>query len=103
MSFPLFHVDAFTDKPFSGNPAAVCILKTWKEDRWLQAVAAEMNLSETAFLVQQPDRIHLRWFTPKVEVDLCGHATLASATSSGNSVSQNLGRRFVFRQGAASW
>jgi predicted PhzF superfamily epimerase YddE/YHI9 len=79
MSLPLFHVDAFTDRPFSGNPAAVCLLPSWKEDRWLQAVAEEMNLSETAFLVKQPDHFDLRWFTPKVEVDLCGHATLASA------------------------
>ncbi len=75
---PLFHVDAFTDRPFAGNPAAVCLLPTWKEDRWLQAVAREMNLSETAFLVKQPDHFDLRWFTPTVEVDLCGHATLAS-------------------------
>ena len=79
MPFPLFHVDAFTDRPFAGNPAAVCILPAWKDDRWLQAVAAEMNLSETAFLVQQPGHFDLSWFTPKVEVDLCGHATLASA------------------------
>ena len=79
MTIPLFHVDAFTERPFSGNPAAVCILPAWKEDGWLQAVAAEMNLSETAFLVQQPGHWDLRWFTPKVEVDLCGHATLASA------------------------
>src|SRR6266404_9611641 len=76
---PLFHVDAFTDRPFAGNPAAVCLLPAWKEDRWLQAVAKEMNLSETAFLVQKPDHFDLRWFTPKAEVDLCGHATLASA------------------------
>ena len=79
MTIPLFHVDAFADRPFAGNPAAVCLLAAWKEDRWLQAVAREMNLSETAFLVKQPDHFDLRWFTPKVEVDLCGHATLASA------------------------
>jgi PhzF family phenazine biosynthesis protein len=79
MTVPLFHVDAFTDQPFSGNPAAVCILPSWREDRWHQAVAAEMNLSETAFLVKDADGFHLRWFTPKAEVDLCGHATLASA------------------------
>jgi PhzF family phenazine biosynthesis protein len=79
MTIPLFHVDAFTDRPFAGNPAAVCLLPSWKEDRWLQAVAREMNLSETAFLVKQADHFHLRWFTPKTEVDLCGHATLASA------------------------
>ncbi len=79
MPLPLFHVDAFTDRPFAGNPAAVCILPFWKEDGWFQAVATEMNLSETAFLVKQPDHFDLRWFTPTVEVDLCGHATLASA------------------------
>lgn len=77
MNLPLFHVDAFTDKPFSGNPAAVCILPGWRDDRWLQAVASEMNLSETAFLVQKPGHFDLRWFTLKVEVDHCGHATLA--------------------------
>ncbi len=79
MTIPLFHVDSFTERPFAGNPAAVCLLPSWKEDRWLQAVAREMNLSETSFLVRRPDYFELRWFTPKVEVDLCGHATLASA------------------------
>src|SRR5262245_53239836 len=79
MIIPLFHVDAFADRPFSGNPAAVCLLTSWKEDRWLQAVGREMNLSETAFLVRDGDGFHLRWFTPTAEVDLCGHATLASA------------------------
>ena len=79
MPLPLFQVDAFTDRPFSGNPAAVCLLPAAKEDGWMQAVAQEMNLSETAFLVEEDDGYRLRWFTPKVEVDLCGHATLASA------------------------
>jgi len=79
MSIPLFTVDAFTDRPFAGNPAAVCLLPSWREDTWLQAVAAEMNLSETAFLVKTGDGFDLRWLTPKVEVDLCGHATLAAA------------------------
>jgi PhzF family phenazine biosynthesis protein len=79
VGYPLFHVDAVTDRPFAGNPAAVCLLPAWKGDRWLQAVAREMNLSETAFLVKQPGHFDLRWFTPAVEVDLCGHATLASA------------------------
>ncbi|MCC5635244.1 PhzF family phenazine biosynthesis protein [Nostoc sp. CHAB 5844] len=72
-------VDAFTDKPFGGNPAAVCVLSAPQNDRWMQQVAQEMNLSETAFLVKQDDGFHLRWFTPTVEVPLCGHATLASA------------------------
>lgn len=76
----LFTVDAFTDRPFAGNPAAVCLLKGWPEDGWLQSVAAEMNLSETAFTWKRDDGVWpLRWFTPTVEVDLCGHATLATA------------------------
>ncbi|WP_071189054.1 PhzF family phenazine biosynthesis protein [Trichormus sp. NMC-1] len=72
-------VDAFTDKAFTGNPAAVCILDIPKSSEWMQKVAQEMNLSETAFLVKQDDGFNLRWFTPTVEVPLCGHATLASA------------------------
>jgi PhzF family phenazine biosynthesis protein len=79
MSRPLFHVDAFTDRPFAGNPAAVCLLEGPADEAWMQAVGAEMNLSETAFLYPQSDGYQLRWFTPTVEVDLCGHATLASA------------------------
>lgn len=75
----IFQVDAFTSKPFSGNPAAVCILAESRPDAWMLKVAAEMNLSETAFLLQHERGFDLRWFTPKVEVDLCGHATLASA------------------------
>src|SRR5690349_19395687 len=71
--------DAFTDKPFAGNPAAVCVLPQARDASWMQAVAREMNLSETAFLAPHPDGYHLRWFTPVVEVPLCGHATLASA------------------------
>ena len=79
MAVPIFHVDAFTDRPFGGNPAAVCLLPEDREERWMQQVAAEMNLAETAFVQRQEDGFRLRWFTPKVEVDLCGHATLASA------------------------
>ena len=75
----IYQVDAFTDKPFAGNPAAVCLLKDAADADWMQSVAAEMNLSETAFLVPQVDGFDLRWFTPAVEVDLSGHATLASA------------------------
>lgn len=79
-ALPYFVVDAFTHKPFSGNPAAVCILKEAKTDEWLQKVAAEFNLSETAFLWHEGDnQWKLRWFTPACEVKLCGHATLASA------------------------
>lgn len=75
----LLQIDAFTSQPFCGNPAAVCLLPEAKSAEWMQSVAAEMNLSETAFLVRQTDGYDLRWFTPRVEVDLCGHATLASA------------------------
>jgi PhzF family phenazine biosynthesis protein len=75
---PIYQVDAFTRRPFAGNPAAVCPLEAWLPDETLQAIAAENNLSETAFFVRQGDRFALRWFTPAVEVDLCGHATLAS-------------------------
>jgi PhzF family phenazine biosynthesis protein len=79
MGTAFFQVDAFTDRPFAGNPAAVCILDGVRDARWMQDVAREMNLSETAFLVRGADGFGLRWFTPAVEVDLCGHATLASA------------------------
>jgi len=79
MTIPMFHVDAFTDRPFAGNPAAVCILSSTRNASWMQAVAADMNLSETAFLLREGTAFRLRWFTPQVEVDLCGHATLASA------------------------
>ncbi|MCC5613844.1 PhzF family phenazine biosynthesis protein [Nostoc sp. CHAB 5836] len=72
-------VDAFTNTAFAGNPAAVCVLLTPQNDTWMQNIAQEMNLSETAFVVKQNDRFNLRWFTPTVEVPLCGHATLASA------------------------
>lgn len=79
MSLPIVQVDAFTSKPFAGNPAAVCVLPSARDAVWMQNVACEMNLSETAFLVRQADGFDLRWFTPTVEVELCGHATLASA------------------------
>ncbi|HQP08632.1 MAG TPA: PhzF family phenazine biosynthesis protein [Anaerolineaceae bacterium] len=78
-TLPIYQVDAFTSDIFHGNPAAVCLLEKEMPDSWLQAVAAEMNLSETAFLLKGDEDYQLRWFTPKVEVDLCGHATLASA------------------------
>lgn len=79
MTLPLYHVDAFADSPFTGNPAAVCLLPGPRDERWMQRVAQEMNLSETAFLHREADGWRLRWFTPAIEVDLCGHATLASA------------------------
>lgn len=79
MGVKIYQVDAFTDQPFAGNPAAVCILQGPVEAEWMQNVAREMNLSETAFLWRLEDGFSLRWFTPAVEVELCGHATLASA------------------------
>jgi PhzF family phenazine biosynthesis protein len=75
----ILQVDAFADRPFAGNPAAVCVLPGERDAAWMQDVAREMNLSETAFLLRQEDGFRLRWFTPAVEVELCGHATLASA------------------------
>jgi PhzF family phenazine biosynthesis protein len=79
MPTPVTIVDAFTESPFSGNPAAVCVLDADPDRGWMQLVAREMNLSETAFLVPRGDHWALRWFSPMVEIDLCGHATLASA------------------------
>ncbi|MBZ5487272.1 PhzF family phenazine biosynthesis protein [Halomonas aquamarina] len=79
MKIDLYQVDAFASRPFEGNPAAVCPLDEWLEDGRLQAIAAENNLSETAFFVPEEAGYRLRWFTPSVEVDLCGHATLAAA------------------------
>jgi PhzF family phenazine biosynthesis protein len=79
MALKITQVDAFTDKPFAGNAAAVCILAAPADETWMAAVAREMNLSETAFLARASDGYNLRWFTPAVEVALCGHATLASA------------------------
>ena len=80
MSLDLYQVDAFTDRPFAGNPAAVCLLPAPREEGWMQSVAREMNLSETAFLHPEGNGgWRLRWFTPAIEVELCGHATLASA------------------------
>lgn len=75
----LLQIDAFTSEPFRGNPAAVCFLDRERDSKWMQNVGSEMNLSETAFLLPRGDEWSLRWFTPTVEVDLCGHATLASA------------------------
>ncbi|WP_311198817.1 PhzF family phenazine biosynthesis protein [Paenibacillus hexagrammi] len=79
MNTPIYVIDAFTNEPFRGNPAAVCILSEPVNEEWMQQVAAEMNLSETAFIQQVSDGYSLRWFTPATEVDLCGHATLATA------------------------
>ncbi|MCI0461462.1 MAG: PhzF family phenazine biosynthesis protein [Gemmataceae bacterium] len=79
MSLPIYHVDAFTDRPFGGNPAAVCLLSAPQDEVWMLLVAREMNLSETAFVYPEGQVFRLRWFTPAVEVELCGHATLATA------------------------
>src|SRR6266480_6420578 len=79
MSLRIVQVDAFASRPFSGNPAAVCVLPAPRDERWMQDVAREMNLAETAFLHPENEGYRLRWFTPTVEVALCGHATLASA------------------------
>ena len=79
MKIPVYHVDAFASRPFAGNPAAICPLESWLPDATLQAIAGEHNLSETAFYVPRGGHYELRWFTPAVEVDLCGHATVASA------------------------
>lgn len=79
MRIPYYHVDAFTGKLFSGNPAGVCILNEWLPDEVLQGIATENSLSETAFALARDDHYELRWFSPKLEIDLCGHATLAAA------------------------
>ena len=80
MKIPVFQIDAFTSKLFSGNPAAVCVLEQWPDDKIMLDIAVENNLAETAFLVHdESNTYHLRWFTPEIEMDLCGHATLASA------------------------
>jgi PhzF family phenazine biosynthesis protein len=98
----LTQVDAFTDEPFTGNPAAVCLLPAPREAAWMQRVAQEMNLSETAFLVRRGENeFDLRWFTPAVEVDLCGHATLASAHAlwEGGVIGADTTARFHTRSG----
>jgi PhzF family phenazine biosynthesis protein len=104
MGLPLYQVDAFTTVPFKGNPAAVCVLEAPRPEAWMQAVALEMNLSETAFLVPHAGvdaDYDLRWFTPRVEVDLCGHATLASAHTLWESGRVAAGKpiRFATRSG----
>jgi PhzF family phenazine biosynthesis protein len=79
MKIPIYQVDAFTDKLFGGNPAAVCPLEAWLPDATMQAVAEENNLSETAFFVRRAAAFEIRWFTPKIEIELAGHPTLAAA------------------------
>src|SRR5215210_2668452 len=79
MELPFYHIDAFTQQLFGGNPAAICPLETWLPAETMQKLASENNLSETAFFVKEGDGFYIRWFTPEFEIDLCGHATLASA------------------------
>jgi PhzF family phenazine biosynthesis protein len=79
MKLPIYQIDAFAERPFTGNPAAVIPLETWLPDDLMQSIAQENNLAETAFVVSEGEQFRIRWFTPEVEVDLCGHATLASA------------------------
>ena len=115
MSQPILQIDAFTDKPFTGNPAGVCILERPADETWMQSVAMEMNLAETAFVHPIEGGWSLRWFTPTVEVDLCGHATIAAThalletgrlrdneTARFNTKSGWLGARLGHRRGAAS-
>ncbi len=101
MAVRILHIDAFTEVPFAGNPAGVCLLPAPRDDEWMQRVAFEMNLSETAFLVRQEDGFSLRWFTPATEVDLCGHGTLASAHALWDSgeLAQGERARFHTRSG----
>jgi PhzF family phenazine biosynthesis protein len=96
MNCPIYIVNSFTDKAFKGNPAAVCFPKEDVDSNWMQSVAAEMNLSETAFLRKSSDGFDLRWLTPEVEVDLCGHATLASAHVLWESSLLEKGEKAVF-------
>jgi len=97
MKIPLYQVDAFAGRPFAGNPAAICPLEKWLPDEILQSIAAENNLSETAFYVRHDGYYDLRWFTPVVEVDLCGHATLASACVILNIRCETPDSRVIFR------
>lgn len=93
----IVQVDAFTDRPFAGNPAGVCVLSAPADAAWMQHVAREMNLAETAFVYPEDDGFHLRWFTPTLEVDLCGHATLASAHVLWNEAHLSSGEQARFR------
>jgi len=95
-----YHVDAFAEKPFEGNPAGVCLLDEDKPTEWMQSVATEMNLSATAFIRSGDGAYDLRWFTPVNEIQLCGHGTLASAHICGVKVSSQMVSRFVFRRKA---
>jgi PhzF family phenazine biosynthesis protein len=97
MKIPVYHIDAFASRPFEGNPAAICPLESWLPDATLQAIAGEHNLSETAYYVPRAGHYELRWFTPEVEVDLCGHATVASAHVILDLRREVTGKRVTFR------
>ncbi|MFI5279412.1 MAG: PhzF family phenazine biosynthesis protein [Gemmatimonadales bacterium] len=97
MPLPITVVDAFTDKPFSGNPAGVCVLPAERDRTWMQNVAREMNQAETAFMLIRPDHVALRWFTPTIEMDLCGHATIASAHALWEQHTPGIGEKIRFR------
>ena len=101
MPVTCLQIDAFAEQPFTGNPAAVCLLDKEGDARWMQSIAAEMNLTETAFVLPAGDGFHLRWFTPTVEVDLCGHATLAAAHAlwAEKRVAEDAAIRFQCRSG----
>ena len=98
-----WQVDAFTNRLFGGNPAAICWLEDEADPKWMQSVASEMNLSETAFVRRLSDGLELRWLTPTVEVDLCGHATLATAHALWSSVLCRKENHCVFILEAVSW
>ena len=95
LKIPMYQVDAFAGQVFTGNPAAICPLESWIPDEKMQAIAAENNLAETAFFVRNGGGYKLRWFTPGVEVDLCGHATLATASVILNDLTPGRALRFV--------
>lgn len=97
MKIPVYHIDAFASRPFAGNPAAICPLESWLPDATLQAIAGEHNLSETAFYIPRGGDYELRWFTPAVEVDLCGHATVASAHVIFDLRRERAGKRVTFK------
>ena len=92
MKIPFYQVNAFTGEGFKGNPSGVCLLDSWPDDEIMQNIAYENQLSETAFIVGGNDKYKIRWFTPAVEVDLCGHATLASAAIIMNYIDKSLGQ-----------
>ncbi len=103
MKIPIYQLDAFAERQFSGNPAAVCLLDDWLDDELMQAIAIENNLSETAFVIAEGDHYHVRWFTPAYEVDLCGHATLAAAAVINRHVDSDCDEvRFQSRSGLLS-